>query len=707
MPGFLILVLTFFLIPSFGSAQSTIGEITILAQHQERTKEGVFAKGLVKIKYKDIVIFADSIWLNSKTKDVLAEGNVSIQLSHEVISMKSVRFNLDSWEGLIEQAQGMVQPSIFYKAAEVEVKNRTEYSLKKASITSCAQPVPRWKFSCSKATFKKDKYVAMWNTVFSIKKIPIFYLPYIKYPLGQERNTGLLTPQFGYSGPKGIFYSQAFYLVLGRNMDATFNFDAYSARGIGGGLEYRYLFNKGMGGQLKFYLFNFKKDPERNDPDRAYIIRFSHNQPLPYGFSLIANIDYQSSYDFLREFDNNYKRALISNRSSQVYMSRSWAYFNFNARVSRFETYFTELDNSIINQYKPGLSFSISKLKLFSPFYFSFLSRYESREYGWTSSFMTGTQRKSQSLNFIPSLTVPFNSIPWLTLTSSLSANLTYYFQSYAPSSSEIVDEPALSKVYSADFKMTGPIFMKIYYGADESPKLKHIIEPSFSYHYESQIEDRHRFLSIGGLYRKHYLQYGLTNRFLINKDNSAREIFTLGISQIFYLNPEESPLSRYRINGKIPQLSNINGYLRFYPSTKYNVDFTLSFDPYHKAFSRLNLGVKMGASTDPAFLKVNWYKSINPYYKNYFWNRHQISLDGGLKIPALSLETLAQISFNIQEAKMLYSMFAVVYHYQCLDFQTELRIFYFREKPEFQFRFSFGLGNIGKTTDFFGGLRF
>ena len=77
------------------------------------------------------------------------------------------------------------------------------------------------------------------------------------------------------------------------------------------------------------------------------------------------------------------------------------------------------------------------------------------------------------------------------------------------------------------------------------------------------------------------------------------------------------------------------------------------------------------------------------------------------MKIPRLSLEVQAEIDYNIQEREMLYSAFFLIYHYQCFDFKTECKIFYFREKPEVQFRISFGLGNIGKTTDFLGGLGF
>jgi hypothetical protein len=183
------------------------------------------------------------------------------------------------------------------------------------------------------------------------------------------------------------------------------------------------------------------------------------------------------------------------------------------------------------------------------------------------------------------------------------------------------------------------------------------------------------------------------------------REIFTLGIFQNYYLAPEESPLQLYRVNGEIPRFSDISTYLRFYPGRNTNLDFSAGFNPYYKVFSSLRISAGLGLPTDEWFLRLNWYKSSNPYRPESLFNRHQIGFSGGAKIPSLSLEAQTQVDFNLQEKELLYLGALVTYHYQCLDFTADLRVFYFREKPEVQFRLSFGLGNIGKSTDFLGGI--
>lgn len=693
-------------------------ELTLKAHSKEKTKEWIYATGNVEITYKNLKLFADRVELNTETKDVVAEGNVVIQMPQEVISAEEIRFNLDSTEGILKKAHGMAQPSVFYEAESIERKEESVYQFKKTRITSCSQAVPRWWFSGSQANFKKNDYIEIWNAVLRIKNIPVFYFPYIKFPVGEEKASGLLTPQLGYSGRKGVTYSQGFYWDIRRNMDATLNFDYYSFRGFGGGLEYRYLFPRGTGGKLNLYYFNFKPLPEEEGAaetneeeflNSAFIFRFKHNQPLPFDFNLVADFDYQSAFDFLREFDNNFQRALTANRSSQAYISRAWSHFNASVRLGRFETYYRLLDMTLIRKSFPEIEFSSSKINIVGPVHFSFSSSFRHWEYGYQNAFKKGNQKKGDNLSLSPVITIPFNAIPWMTMNPSFSSNFIYYFQSYAPGSHTVVSEPLLQKNFVFNSEFIGPVFNKIFFNKENEPVVKHIIEPSISYRYDSPVAVSDRIITSSGyFFRYHYLKYGLTNRILVKQDDMAREIFALGVNQTYYLEAEESPLQRYLVEGEIPAFSDITGYLRFYPSKKHSIDFSAGFNPYFKSFSSLRVGANLGTPADDLFLRVNWYRSSDPYRPTYILaNRHQLGVFGGVKIPGIDLDAQAEIDYNFSEKKMLYSAFVLGYHYQCIDVKADFKMFFFREKPEMQFRITVGLGNIGKTTDFLGGMGF
>jgi LPS-assembly protein len=686
-------------------------ELRVLYEHAERTKGHIIASGNVEVHYGSLVLFADTVDLQTDTKDVRADGRVVLQSENEVTTADSLTFNLDTALGRMEHAVGLAQPSLFFEAGVLDRQEPDYYHFEGARFTTCAQPNPRWKFSCSKANYKKDDYVEMWNMVLSIKGIPVFYFPYFRYPI-QDRATGLLRPNIGYTKTKGWKISQDFYLVLARNLDITLNVMYYSAVGTGGNFEFRYLLPEGTGGRIGLSKFFFKPLASGFQPASASIVRVSHNQQLPLGFSLVADVDLQSSYAFLREFDNNFNRATISNRRSQVYLSNSFSGFNFSARASRFETNFAALNNSIITEYLPQISLSSFKLKLVKPLYFSFNSSFSRWQYGWQTDFDKDNQKKLQFLNFSPTLSLPVNPFPWLTVTTSMAGNLNYYWQSlvpYALNPNRMVaaDSPLFTKNVTFVFDLRGPTFFRVFNDSEGNPSVKHIIEPSVTYRYDSPVADSERIITANGFFRFHMVTYGLTSHLLVKEDKMPREWVTLGLSQTYYLDAADSPNNRYRWHNRIPNVSDINAYLRVLPSNKYSLDFSANYNPYFNIISSIRLGARLGGPMDDVFLNVNWFKSISPWNYEVFWNRHQVNFFGGFKLPGLNLEGQGEVDYNISRKELLYAAASLVYHYQCVDFDADIRVFNFRQQRDVQYSFSIGLGNIGKSMDFLGGMGF
>lgn len=694
------------------SAQQTVSiyqDITVVADTQEKIEARIFASGAVELRYKNIKLFADKIDLDSNTKDVLAVGHVTIQFPSETITADKMTLNLNTQQGKLDQAVGRVQPDILYESSSIERKSDNLYSFGKMSFTSCVQPTPRWKFSAARANFKKDDYMEMWGAVLRIKNIPIFYVPYMRYPLGRSRATGFLIPSVGYNQVKGFSITQGFYWAIARNMDASFSLDYYASKGVGGGLEYRYIFGDGTNGQANLYYFMFKTPTIGEKPENAYIIRWNHSQTLPLGFKFVAAVDSQNSFQFLQEFDNNFRRSLVFNRSSQAYITNTWKSFSFSARAGRFETSFPLQDASIVTRYLPQINLSGFKMKIFKPLYFSFSSSFSNMEYGWDYMYKAGKQFKNKEFSLSPALTLPFTAIPWLTMDFSLSSGLSYSWRSLKPGVG-IVDEGLWTGNYTFDIGLTGPVLYRIW---DLKPtsdgqvrRIKHIFEPFVAYRYDSPYLNADRIASAYPIYRYHQLSYGLNNHILLKQGitGAPREIFTLGLSQAFYLDPEEGPLQYYRFEGKVPSFSEIQGSMRYYPTGPYSIDLGASFNTYTKGFSQLRAGANYTAPSGNFMTGINWYKYENPYYKDVYYSRHQIGVVASGIIPKLNLEAKADVSYNIAEKKMLYVGGNLVYHYQCLDIKADVQMFFFREKPEFQFKIGFGLGNIGKSTDFLGG---
>ena len=694
-------------------APAASSEVKITARTQERTKDRVFAAGDVELRSGDILLLADRVEYDPASKDVLAEGNVVAQSEGQVIRAERVRFNLETGRATVENASGMLSPSIFFEAATLERQQTDRYSLTKGRLTACTQPNPRWSFGVSRATVETGDHLDLWNAVVRVKSVPILYVPYLRYPL-KDRATGFLMPRLGFGGAKGFSVSQGFYWVLAPNMDATVGLDLYLARGTGASLEYRYLFPGGTKGDLNLYYFIYKRDATGSKPGNSSIVRLNHTQALPLGFSLVANVDYQTSYSFLRDFDESFQRALVYNRTSQAYLARSWRRFNFSARVSRFETYFSQVGDANISTSLPQISFNVFKTKLFAPLYFSLTSSFARSQYGWKADYEAGTERRSTKLAVSPTLSLPFASIPWLTATTSVTANLAYYGQSFDPGGSGvIVDDPFFAGNILAGVEIVGPVFFRLFHGKDGRARLKNIIEPFASYQYDSPTRNADRIVTNYGFFRYHQASYGFTSRFLFKTGDRAVEVFSLGLSQTYYFSPGDGPLSRFLVDGEPPRFSEITGTVRFYPQAKFSFDASAGYNPYYRNLASLRLSATAGAKAEGDFLTVTWFSSRNPWITGVdpaliaLYNRDQIGGVAGLRLPALDLDLQLEADYNVRERKLLYTGAQVIYHYQCVDFLVDVRAYYFRDAPDAQVRFSLGLGSIGKTLGFLEGLGF
>ncbi|MCB5161024.1 LPS-assembly protein LptD [Marinomonas algarum] len=74
-----------------------------------------------------------------------------------------------------------------------------------------------------------------------IADIPVFYFPWLRFPIDKRRQTGLLFPSFSYSGSDGLSLSTPFYWNIAPAYDATFTPQFIQEKGAGLDLEFRHL----------------------------------------------------------------------------------------------------------------------------------------------------------------------------------------------------------------------------------------------------------------------------------------------------------------------------------------------------------------------------------------------------------------------------------------------------------------------------------
>ena len=102
-----------------------------------------------------------------------------------------------------------------------------------ATYTTCPPDDPVWALTADDITLNRatGRGVARHTTV-RFAGVPIFYFPYLNFPIDDRRQSGFLTPSFGASKKHGADLSIPYYWNIAPNYDATVTPRVLSKRGL-------------------------------------------------------------------------------------------------------------------------------------------------------------------------------------------------------------------------------------------------------------------------------------------------------------------------------------------------------------------------------------------------------------------------------------------------------------------------------------------
>ncbi|HEV8375219.1 MAG TPA: LPS assembly protein LptD [Candidatus Polarisedimenticolia bacterium] len=508
-------------------------------------KDELLLKGYVDIRYGDLRLQADTVRYVPATKDCFAEGNVVLDSGSTRLTAQRVEYNLGTETGSFYQARGYAEPSFYFEAAEVRKLDKDRYTIRDASFTTCTQPVPYWSFKVARGTIHLENYAYLHHVSFKAEHVPIFYSPYLVWPIKEDRATGLLFPEFGYSRTRGFVLSNAFYWAIRRNMDATFFLDYYAKAGLGEGLEYRYVPTAGGKGQFTgAYIHDQVVDRDR------YSFNLNHRQDLPHDYRLVASLNNVSDFDYYLDFQRDLRVSSNPVILSFAYLTRNWSNYAFNVRTERRRQLFNisqtlfpgfpidpsdtqctvnsitrQCEVAFTNLIEPSVEWRGSRQRLGnSPLYFAFETSADNFQKS-TELFTTTYQR----FDLFPSFSAPLRLAPWLDVNPTIGLRDTYYSRRLGSRVSEdanlngvadpgedvgldgipgtgdagegnlildrrqeILNQDFVRKILSGSLEIIGPKISRVYLTPDSrfSPALKHTFEPRVFYLYQSKVDN-------------------------------------------------------------------------------------------------------------------------------------------------------------------------------------------------------------------------
>ncbi len=295
------------------------GSVSLKADRVEGDRKQMQAEGDVLLE-KDAIRMQSERLIYSPADDIArAEGKVRLEKNGDVLLGKSLELNLKTEAGFL------TEPEFFLgkrpdrplaargTASRFELVNKNRDRLEDGRYTTCAPNDNSWYLRVKELDLDRATQIGIAkNATIMFKDTPILYMPWLDFPLNNQRKSGLLPPGFGTSVSGGFEYTQPWYWNIAPDMDATITPKIFTKRGVQAGGEYRYLESSFNGTAATEILPNDRG----SDGANRSLLAITHEQKFSPQWSGAINLQKVS--------DDNYFRDLSTRISatSQTYLPR-------------------------------------------------------------------------------------------------------------------------------------------------------------------------------------------------------------------------------------------------------------------------------------------------------------------------------------------------------------------------------------------------
>jgi LPS-assembly protein len=220
----------------------------IEGDRQTGTDVNMAYEGNVVLRRGDQFLNADNLKYDQETDTYVADGNVRYQdgTMRIIAARAHGDQNTDSHE--IEDVQYQLVSRRGNGGAESIDLTGAKGRLHGSTYSTCDPKQRVWELSSNRIDVDTDEgWGVAHGATIRIGKVPVLYVPWIKFPIDDRRHTGLLYPAISMSGRNGFDYRQPIYLNLAPNYDATIIPRFMSQRGVSVAGQFRYLYEDGRG----------------------------------------------------------------------------------------------------------------------------------------------------------------------------------------------------------------------------------------------------------------------------------------------------------------------------------------------------------------------------------------------------------------------------------------------------------------------------
>jgi LPS-assembly protein len=305
------------------------------------------ATGGVTLKQDGLSIKADTVTYDEPNDKVTAQGRVVMDRDGDKVEGEQLELKLADQIGQVEKPtfylpvkEGRRQEA-WANASRVYLEGENQERFTDASYSTCKPGDEDWFMKLSELSLDHSRNVGSGTHARVLfKGVPILYMPYMTFPLNNDRKSGFLPPSFGSSSQSGLEYAQPYYWNIAPNRDATITPKMFTRRGVQLGTEVRYV-DPNLQGQFDS---EFLPNDRKADRDR-YLFGLRHVQNLSnwlptFGGSWMASINAQkvSDDDYFRDLSTRIANTAQTNLPRDVILNYGNSFMGFSARVLSHQT---------------------------------------------------------------------------------------------------------------------------------------------------------------------------------------------------------------------------------------------------------------------------------------------------------------------------------------------------------------------------------
>lgn len=222
-------------------------------------------------------------------------------------------------------------------AKTAELKGKGLATFENLTYSTCKPNQNDWVLSAGTLDIDQAEGVGIAHSAkLKFKGVPIFYTPYLSFPIDDRRKTGVLLPKIGHSSRRGFDFSLPYYFNLAPNDDLTLTPRILSRRGVMLGGEFRYL------GEMNRFRLNgevLPKDKVYQDGNqRRSAVSFHSSSYLTPDLTFNTVYNSLSDKDYLADMGSSLSAIAtrhVEKRADLKYSTLDWSLL---LRAQKFQT---------------------------------------------------------------------------------------------------------------------------------------------------------------------------------------------------------------------------------------------------------------------------------------------------------------------------------------------------------------------------------